>query len=84
MTLKNNKLSIKEINFEIADSITLILFDDRKIIVPLVYYPELLKLSNKQLMNYTIVDDRTIFFKNIDSIFHLEDFIGSEQKWKER
>jgi hypothetical protein len=33
---------------------------------------------------YTIVDDRTILFSHADSVYHLEDFIGLESKWKER
>ena len=33
---------------------------------------------------YTIVDDRTVLFSYSDSVYHLEDFMGLESKWRER
>ena len=41
--LKNNKICIEKINFDIAGKISLKLEDGRIIIVPLKYFPELKK-----------------------------------------
>jgi hypothetical protein len=58
--------------------------DGRLFIIPLKYFPELKKLSVEKRKKYTIVDDRTILFAFSDSVYHLEDFIGLEGKWRER
>lgn len=64
--------------------ITIKLEDGRIVITPLKYFPELQKLSVDKRKKYTIVDDRTILFSHADSIYHLEDFIGLENKWRQR
>ncbi len=63
--LKNNKICIEKINFDIAGKISLKLEDDRIIIVPLKYFPELTKLPVEKRKEYTIVDDRTILFSHL-------------------
>ena len=83
-TLKNNRICIEKLNFDIAGKITLKLEDGRLIIVPLKYFPEIQKLPVEKRKKYTIVDDRTILFSYSDSICHLEDFMGLENKWRER
>lgn len=35
-------------------------------------------------MTPVFVDDRTILFAYSDSVYHLEDFIGLESKWRQR
>jgi len=60
--------------------ITLKLEDGRLIIVPLKYFPEIQKMSIDKRKKYTVVDDRTILFLYSDSVNHLEDFIGLENK----
>ena len=82
--LKNATISIEKLNFDIAGKISLKLEDGRVIIVPIKYFPDLQKLSVEKRKKYTIVDDRTILFKYADSIYHLEDFMGLENKWRER
>ena len=47
-------------------------------------FRSLQKLSVEKRKKYTIVDDRTVLFKYADSIYHLEDFMGLENKWRER
>ncbi len=64
--------------------ITIKLEDGRIVITPLKYFPELQKLSVDKRKKYTIVDDRTILFSHADSIYHLEDFLGLENKWRQR
>jgi hypothetical protein len=83
-TLKNNTISIQKLGFDIPGKISLKLEDGRLIIIPLKYFPELQKLPLEKRKKYTIVDDRTVLFSYSDSIYHLEDFIGLENKWKER
>ena len=82
--LKNNKICIEKINFDIDGKISLKLEDGRIIIVPLKYFPELKKLPVEKRKKYTIVDDRTILFSLAESVYHLEDFMGLESKWQER
>ena len=83
-SLKNKTMSIEKIFFDSPGKISLKLEDGRIIITPLKYFPELQKLSVDKRKKYTIVDDRTILFSYSDSVYHLEDFIGLENKWRER
>jgi len=84
MTFENTKIAIEKINFDIAGKISLKLEDGRVIIVPLKYFPEIQKLSVEKRKKYTIVDDRTVLFAHSDNVYHLEDFMGLESKWRER
>ncbi len=83
-TLKNSSISISKLNFDIAGKISLKLEDGRVIIVPLKYFPDIQKLTVEKRKKYTIVDDRIILFSYSDLVYHLEDFMGLENKWKER
>jgi hypothetical protein len=83
-TLKNSSISISKLNFDIAGKISLKLEDGRVIIVPLKYFPDIQKLTVEKRKKYTIVDDRTVLFSYSDLVYHLEDFMGLENKWKER
>jgi len=82
-TLQNSTICIEKLNFDLIGKISLKLQDGRIIIVPLKYFPELQKLSVAQRKKYTIVDDRTILFNYSDAVYHLEDFMGLENKWRE-
>ena len=82
--LKNKKMSIDKILFESRGKITIKLEDGRIFITPLKYFPELQKLPVSKRKKYTIVDDRTNLFSFADSVYHLEDFIGLESRWRER
>lgn len=83
-TLKNTKICIEKLNFDIAGKITLKLEDGRLIIVPLKYFPDIQKMPVEKRKKYTIVDKRTILFSYSASIYHLEDFMGLGNKWRER
>ncbi|HPH99515.1 MAG TPA: hypothetical protein PK772_04245 [Chitinophagaceae bacterium] len=82
--LKNKTICIDKILFNMPGKITIKLEDGRIVITPLKYFPELQKLSVDKRKKYTIVDDRTILFSHADSIYHLEDFLGLENKWRQR
>ena len=82
--LKNISISIEKLKFDKPGKLTLLLEDGRMVIIPLKYFPELKKLSVDKRKKYTIVDDRTVLFTYLDSIYHLEDFMGLESRWKER
>ena len=56
----------------------------RTIIVPLKYFPDIKKLSVDKRKKFTIVDDRTVLFTYSDNVYHLEDFMRLESKWRER
>jgi hypothetical protein len=82
--LKNRSICISKLNFDLAGKLSLKLEDGRIIIVPLKYFPDIKKLPLEKRKKYTIVDDRTVLFHYSNNIYHLEDFIGLESKWKER
>ena len=82
--LKNTTLCIEKVLFDTPGKITLKLEDGRIIIVPLKYFPELLKLPVEKRKKCTIVDDRTLLFTYSDSIYHLEDFMGLENMRRQR
>jgi hypothetical protein len=82
--LKDTTICIENINFDLAGKISLKLEDGRIIIVPIKYFPDLKKLPIEKRKKYTIVDDRTVLFQFSDNVYHLEDFIGLESKWRER
>ena len=77
-------MSIVKILFNEHGKITIKLDDGRLFIAPLKYFPELKRLSIDKRKKYTIVDDRTVLFSFANSIYHLEDFIGMENKWQQR
>ena len=83
-TLRNAKICIEKLNFDIAGKMSLKLEDGRVIIVPLKYFPDIQKLTVEKRKKYTIVDDRTVLFSYSDSVYHLEDFMGLESKLRER
>lgn len=82
--LKYRTMSIAKILFDIPGKISIKLEDGRIFITPLKFFPELQKLSVDKRKKYTIVDDRTILFSYSNLVYHLEDFIGLESKWKQR
>jgi hypothetical protein len=83
-SLKQKTMSIQKLMFDLPGKIAIKMEDGRLLIIPLKYFPELKKLSVEKRKKYTIVDDRSIFFEYSNNIYHLEDFIGLEEKWKER
>jgi len=82
--LKNRSISIEKILFDKPGKITLKLYDGRLIITPLKYFPEIQKMTVDKRKKHTIVDDRTILFAYSDSVYHLEDFMGLENYWRQR
>ncbi len=84
MILKNTGICIQKLNFNTPGKIKLKLKDGREIIVPIKYFPDLQKLSIEKRKKYKIVDNRTVLFTYSDYVYHLEDFMGLESKWRER
>jgi hypothetical protein len=83
-TLKNTKMRIVKLTFDKVGKITIKLEDGRILIVPIKYFPDIQKMSVEKRKKHTIVDDRTVLFSFSDNIYHLEDFMGLENKWRER
>ena len=77
-------MGVEKLLFNQRGKIAICLKDGRIFISPLRYFPELQKLRVDKRKKYTIVDDRTILFKELNSVYHLEDFIGLAGKWSER
>jgi hypothetical protein len=83
-TLKNIKMCIEKVEFDIPGKMSVKLEDGRVFIIPLKYFPDIKKLPVEKRKKYTIVDDRTVLFLFSDNVYHLEDFIGLESNWRER
>ena len=84
LAIKNTEIIINKIGFDTPGKIGIVLKDGRELTVPLRYFPEIKNLSVSDRKKYTIVDDRTIFFKSLSSIYHIEDFMGLEENWRNR
>jgi hypothetical protein len=82
--INNRPMSIEKILFTIRGKIEIRMEDGRIFIIPVKYFPELQKLSIEKRKKYTIVDDRTILFSFSDYVYHLDDFIGLENRWRQR
>ena len=81
LTLKDTRICIKKLNFDIAGKITLKLEDGRLIIVPLKYFPDIQKLPVEKRKKYTIVDGEHYFIleyldKHTTKIIQGEKFSG--------
>ena len=83
-SLKNHTIIIEKLNFDLPGKLTLKLADGRIMIIPLKYFPAIKNLSVDKRKKYTIVDDRTVLFAHSNQVYHLEDFFGLENKWRER
>lgn len=73
---------IDKIDFRIKRNIRIFLKDGRIVIIPLSYFPSLNRLNQKKRKNYHIVDGQILLFDNCDEVFHLEQFLGKEQKYR--
>jgi hypothetical protein len=82
--INNRPMSIEKILFNIRGKIEIRMEDGRIFIIPVKYFPELQKLSIEKRKKYTIVDDRTILFSFSDNVYHLDDFIGLENRWRQK
>jgi len=75
---------IRRISFDQPGKMAIHMADGRVLIVPLRLYPELSRMKPERRKLCTIVDDRTILFRDSENVYHLEDFLGPEEAWKQR
>jgi hypothetical protein len=75
---------IDRLSFDLFGKIAIHFMDGRELIVPIKFFPEIKKLPVLKRKKYTIVNDRTILFDYASSIYHLEDFVGLESRWRMR
>ena len=73
---------IDKIRFEQKGKMSIYLEDGRTIVVPLNFFPSIKKLSEAQRRQYHISDGQIILFKDCDEVFHIEQFLGSEQDYR--
>lgn len=74
--------AIDKIKFEQRGKMSLYLEDGRIIIVPMAFFPGIKKLSEAERKLFHIADGQIILFKNSDEVFHIEQFLGSEQDYR--
>lgn len=75
---------INKIDFPDKVSIRLFLKDGRQVTAPLKYFPSLKRLTEKKRKQYHIVDGQILLFDHCNEVFHLEQFLGKEQKYRYR
>ena len=76
------KPAIKKIDFIERGKFKIELKDGRIILVPIAYFPSIKKLSKTQRNQWYIIDDQMFSFEESDEIFHLEQVLGRENKYK--
>lgn len=74
--------AIDKVDFPDKGSIRIFLKDGRMLQSPLKYFPSIKKLNEKKRKKYHIADGQILFFDNCDEIFHIEQFLGKEQKYR--
>lgn len=74
--------AIDEIKFAQKGKMSIYLEDGRIIIVPLSLFPSIKKLNEVQRRKYHIADGQIILFKDCNEVFHIEQFLGSEQEYR--
>ena len=74
--------AIDKIKFKHKGKMSIYLEDGRIIIVPLTLFPSIKKLNEVQRRKYHIADGQIILFKDCNEVFHIEQFLGSEQEYR--
>jgi len=75
---------IKKISFPGRGKMNLHLVDERELIIPLKYFPEIKKLSSKQRNKWYVLDEQMFSFDDCDEVFHIEQVLGKENKYRYR
>ncbi len=73
---------IDKIKFEHRGKMTVLLEDGRILIVPLSLFPSIKKLSEVQRKRWHISDGQIILFKDCAEVFHIEQFLGTENLYR--
>ena len=73
---------IEKIDFREKGSVRIFLEDGRTILVPLRYFPSLKRLDSNNRKRYHIIDGQMLLFDHCDEIFHIEQFLGKEQRYR--
>ena len=73
---------IAKIDFREKGNVRIFLEDGRIIVAPLRYFPSLKRMDSKNRKRYHIIDGQMLLFDHCDEIFHIEQFLGKEQKYR--
>jgi hypothetical protein len=70
---------IDQVSFRKTGYITLHLEDERILNIPLAHFPGIAKLTAVQRRQHHIADGIILMFEGDDEIYHIEDFLGSQE-----
>jgi hypothetical protein len=73
---------IKKIAFPVKGKMNITLADGRDISVPLHYFPSIKKLSQLQREKWYILDGEMFSFEDCNEVFHIEQVLGKENRYK--
>jgi len=79
---KKVKPVIKKISFPIKGYMTFDLQDGRVINVPLSYFPSIRRLTPDQRKKWYVLDGEMFSFEDTDEVFHVEQILGVENRYK--
>ena len=79
--INNQKPIIKTIRFDQKGKMSVYLEDGRLVVVPLILFPSIKKLSTSERNDWHISNGQIIIFRNCDDVFHLEQILGTENQY---
>ncbi|MBW8051352.1 MAG: DUF2442 domain-containing protein [Cytophagales bacterium] len=73
---------IKNVTFKNRGKINIFLKDGREIILPLLYFPSIKKLSVAQRKKWYVIDNELLSFDDSNEYVHIEQILGNYQNYK--
>ena len=76
------KPEIKNVTFKYRGKVNIYLKDGREIILPLLYFPSIKKLSVTQRKKWYVIDNELLSFDDSNEYIHIEQILGNYQNYK--
>mgnify|MGYP000014156749 CR=1 FL=1 len=76
------KPEIKNVTFKNRGKVNIYLKDGREIILPLLYFPSIKKLSVIQRKKWYVIDNELLSFDDSNEYIHIEQILGNYQNYK--
>ncbi|MBK9226704.1 MAG: hypothetical protein WBC65_09380 [Ignavibacteria bacterium] len=80
--IANTLPAIKKISFEKRGMMDLNLRDGRIVSIPTRYFPKIKKLNSDQRKKWYVIDEQMFSFDDCNEVYHLEQVLGKETKYK--
>ena len=77
-----NEPKINSVKFQ-SEAFVLILKDDRRLTIPYKLFPEIGNLSPQDRKKVNLLAGFGLLFEKLDTVFHINDFLGFPKPYKE-